>query len=133
MKFKLLLRKRARWIFISSILVGIALMFELTNGYTTSTSTSSCLSYESGSNTKWCKEYTSTTSGYLCSTSETTGYWGGYSSVRWSTDSSYLPQNAQKLLCPANSYYRKTPCPVPPLSSPPLKLSKSWSLAKILV
>ena len=30
--------------------------------------------------------------------------------------------------------YRKTPCPVPPpLSSPPLKLSKSWSLAKILV
>ena len=32
-----------------------------------------------------------------------------------------------------NVEYRKTPCPVPPLSSPPLKLSKSWSLAKILV
>ena len=30
--------------------------------------------------------------------------------------------------------YRKTPCPVPPLCLvPPLKLSKSWSLAKILV
>ena len=29
--------------------------------------------------------------------------------------------------------YRKAPCLVPPLSSLPLKLSKSWSLAKILV
>ena len=29
--------------------------------------------------------------------------------------------------------YRKTPCPVPLLSSPPLKLLKSWSLAKISV
>ena len=86
---------------ISLFLIILILAFGLVQGETYSTSLSSWVSYENNASYKWCKS-SSTTSGYICSAAENTSNWGYYSSTRWSSDSSYLPQHSKYLLCPSD-------------------------------
>ena len=86
------------------LLVIIAWLWIVTvHSYTSSSSISTCITYESDTSKKWWRYSTTTSSGYACSSTETSSVWGGSSSYRWSSDSSsYLPQNSKKLLCPTD-------------------------------
>ena len=89
---------------IRKLLVIIAWMWVLTvHSYLYSWSISDCITYESDTSKKWWRYSTSTTQGYGCSFTETSSVWGGNSTYIWSSDSSYLPQNSKKLLCPHDS------------------------------
>ena len=81
------------------------LVYYWSSSGTLSYSTSDWISYENNASYKWCRYSTSTYYGYYCPSSDSTTYWGGSSSYRCSTDSSYLPNNAKKLLCPTDSTY----------------------------
>ena len=73
--------------------------------YTSSYSTSTCKTYEDTSTKKWCR-YSSTSSfnsGYAWDYSDTSSVWGGSSSYRWSSQTSYLPGNSKRFLCPTDS------------------------------
>ena len=76
--------------------------------YTSSTSASQWITTESQSSSKWCRNSSNYTSGYSCTSSDTSAVWGGDSNYRWSSETSNLPQNSKKLLCPVDTTYWNT-------------------------
>ena len=78
--------------------------------YTSYSSVSQWLSAESSASYKWCKYIMDYTSGYSCTSSDTSTYWGGDSLYRCSTNTTYLPENSKKLLCPTDSSNWNTRC-----------------------
>ena len=76
--------------------------------YYIDTTTSKWISVESSSSDKWCRFNQTYTSGYYCTSSDTSTYWGGDSYYRCSSETSYLPQNSKKLLCPVDTTYWNT-------------------------
>ena len=75
---------------------------------TYSTSLSQCVTNSNSGSYKWCKFHSTTSYGYICPYYESSTYWNYYNDMRWSTDSSYLPQNSKYLLCPTYSSYWST-------------------------
>ena len=75
----------------------------IVSSYTSSSSTSTWLNYESDASYKWWRYLTTTSTGNYWASSDTSYAWGGSpNDFRCSTDSSYLPQNSKKLLCPTD-------------------------------
>ena len=87
------------------LIVLATLVYYCSSTGTISYSTSSWVNYLNNASYKWWRYYTYDTYGYYCPSSDSTTYWGGSSSVRCSTESSYLPNNSKKLLCPKDSTY----------------------------
>ena len=87
------------------LIVWIWLLRICVPSYTSSSSISTWMTYESNSSYKWWRYSTLSSSGYAWDASDTSTYWGGDASYRWSSDSSYyLPQNSKKLLWPTDSF-----------------------------
>ena len=70
---------------------------------TSTSSASTCMTTENDASSKWCTFINIRSSGYVCTSDESTTEWGGSSSYRWSSDSTNLPQNSKNLLCPTDS------------------------------
>ena len=86
---------------IKLVILALAWCYSLCS-YSYSTSISTWITYENSSSDKWWRYSTSTTSGYAWSYSDSSSVWGGSSYYRCSDDSSSLPQNSKKLLCPSD-------------------------------
>ena len=84
------------------ILISI-LVSEMMWSYTSYSSVSQWITAESSSSYKWCRYYQDYTYGYSWTSSDTSTYCGGSSYYRCSTDTTYLPTNSKKLLCPKDS------------------------------
>ena len=71
--------------------------------YTASSQTSDWISAESSSSYKWCRYSTTYTSGYSWTYWDESTVWEGDSLYQCSTETSKLPQNSKKLLCPIDT------------------------------